>query len=166
MKAHLEQLMDYNYWANGLIMKYAEKLSEEDYTEKVAYSRGSLRDVLSHVMFAEWTWLDRMQEVSMPTEDLRRAFNPERYPNIQGMYEDWFDLELRMREFMAELPEAMYSQEFTYKRSDGTEFTDTYADIFTQLVLHGMQHRAECALILSEKGYSPGNLDYITYLRP
>ena len=39
------------------------------------------------------------------------------------------------------------------------------ADIFTQMVLHGMQHRSECAVILTNLGHSPGNIDYIVYLR-
>lgn len=166
MKVHLEQLMDYNYWANGLILKYAEKLSSDELTEKTSHSHESLRDTLTHVMFAEWIWLDRMQGIPLSYEEARRKFSSENYPDIQSLYEDWFDLELRMREFMDELPREMYAKEFTYQRSDGTEFSDSYADIFSHIVLHGMQHRAECAFILTEKGQSPGSLDYVTYLRP
>jgi uncharacterized damage-inducible protein DinB len=166
MKPYLEQLMDYNYWANGLILKYGEKLPSEQFVEETSHSQSSLRDILSHVLFAEWIWLDRMQGKTMPLDEMRKIFIPDKYSDIKSLYEDWFDLELRMRDFMAELPATDYKQEFSYTRSDGTDLNDTYADIFTQLVLHGMQHRAECALILTGLGHSPGNLDYLTYLRP
>ncbi len=39
MKAYVEQLMDYNNWANGLILKYAEKLPEGQYLELISYSQ-------------------------------------------------------------------------------------------------------------------------------
>ena len=61
MKTYIEQLIDYNYWANGLILKYAEKLTPAQFVEENSYSHQSIRDILAHVMFAEWTWLNRMQ---------------------------------------------------------------------------------------------------------
>ena len=166
LKPYIEQLMDFNYWGNGLILKYAEKLGEDVFIEHHEYGRGGLSGILSHVMFAEWIWLDRMEGTPLPVDEMRQKFVAENYPNVASLYEDWFPLELRMRQFLAKLPEKHFSQEIPYTRSNGTELSDSIADIVTQLVFHGMQHRSECALILTEKGESPGNLDYLTYLRP
>lgn len=166
MKEHIEQLIDYNYWANGLILKHAEKLAEEQFLESVMEGQNSLRDILAHVMLAEWFWLDRMQGRSRSLDEMRAFFNAEKYPDIKSLYDDWFDLELRLREFLAELAQEDLGEEFEYQRSDGTALKDSYADVFTHLVLHGMQHRGECALILTSLGHSPGNLDYMNYLRP
>jgi len=82
------------------------------------------------------------------------------------LYAEWFDLELQMRDYLAGTSEKMLLQDFKYLRSDETEHKNRYLDVFTQLFFHGMQHRAELAVILTNLGYSPGNLDYITYLRP
>lgn len=166
MKAYIEQLIDYNYWANGLILKYAEKLSEEQFTQENPDSRQSVRDILAHTMLAEWLWLDRMQGKSRTLEEFKKFFKLERYPTIKECYDDWFDIELRMREFLAEMPEKQLVEKFSYVRSDGTELEDRYMDVFTQLAFHGMQHRAELAAILTDLGHSPGNIDYIIYLRP
>jgi uncharacterized damage-inducible protein DinB len=38
------------------------------------------------------------------------------------------------------------------------------ADVLTQLLFHGMQHRAEMAQMLTEFGHSPGNIDYLIYI--
>lgn len=166
MKAYMEQLIDYNYWANGLILKYAEMLSAENFVGAELEGQQSLRDILCHIMFAERIWLNRMQGITMPMEEMKKIFAPASYPDIEKLLKDWFDLELEMRSFMGKFTELTYNEEFSYQRSDGSSLTDRYGDIFTQLVLHGMQHRAECALILTSLGHSPGNLDYITYLRP
>ena len=38
MKAYFEQLMDYNYWANGLVLKYAEQLPQDKFEQENAHS--------------------------------------------------------------------------------------------------------------------------------
>lgn len=166
MKAYIEQLMDYNYWANGLILKFAEKLTNETFISPVSETVGSPREILGHVMFAETVWLDRMQGVQKPVEELRKTLRAEKYPEIKDLYGDWFDIELRMRQFLAEMDEKTLLNTFTYSRGDDAVHEDRYIDIFTQLFFHGMQHRANMAQILTDFGHSPGNIDYIVYLRP
>ncbi len=166
MKAYIEQLMDYNYWANGLILKFVEKLPPKAFTEELSEDGSSIRDILAHIMFAEWLWLDRMNGLTLAVDEVRKKYNPERCPNLKSLYGDWFALELRMREYLAGLTEKQIGETFKYFRQDGEEFQNCYIDVFTQLVLHGMQHRSELAVILTDKGFSPGNIDYIAYLRP
>lgn len=166
MKAYIEQLIDYNYWANGLILKYAEKLTTAQFQDDNSYSQQSIRDILAHVMFAEWTWLNRMQKQAFTLEKRRKVFDPDLYPDIKSLYKAWFDLELRMRAYLAEFTDKQLLETCRYQRSDGVEFENRFVDIFTQLAFHGMQHRAECAQILTVLGHSPGNIDYIVYVRP
>ena len=165
MKATIEQLIDYNYWANGLIMKNAEKLTDEEFTQENGSGLDSVRNILTHIMLAEWLWLDRMQGKSRILDEFKKFFRLDRYPTIKECYDDWFDIELRMRDFLAKMPEAQLVQTFDYARSDGSELEDRYIDIFMQLAMHGMQHRAELAVILTDLGHSPGNLDFIYFLR-
>ena len=106
-----------------------------------------------------------MQGNSRILDEFKKFFRFDRYPTIKECYDDWFDIELRMRDFLANMPESQLTQTFKYSRSNGEEVEDRYADIFTQLTLHGMQHRAELAVILTNLGHSPGDLDYVYYLR-
>ena len=52
-----------------------------------------------------------------------------------------------------------------YSTTDGKRYKTKLKDILTHVTFHGMQHRAEIAAILTEFGHSPGNIDYIVYLR-
>ena len=166
MKAYIEQLIDYNYWANGLILKYAEKLPAEVFTKPISDTEGSPRRSLAHIMFAERYWLDRMAGTPVSVEEMEKQIGPKNFPTIKELYGAWFDLELRMRQFLAEFDEKQLVKTFKHTRSDGTELEYRYIDIFTHIVLHGMQHRAEMAQILTDLSHSPGNLDYNVYLHP
>ncbi|MBN2043427.1 MAG: DinB family protein [Anaerolineales bacterium] len=166
MKAYIEQLMDYNYWANGLIMKYAEKLTAEQFVQPVSEVQDSPQAILSHIMFAERYWLDRMEGKLVSADELHKQFGPQNYPEIKALYGAWFELELRMRQLLADFDEKDLPKSFSYIRPNGEERSYRYIDILTHVVLHGMQHRAEAAFILTHYGHSPGNLDYNYYLQP
>jgi uncharacterized damage-inducible protein DinB len=164
MKAYLEQLYDYNCWANGLILKYAEKLPEEQFTQETSHSFGSIRDTLVHIMFAEWYWRLRMQGTAPDYQEAREQMKPEDFPMVEQLYHRWFDEELAMRNFLGDLDDEGIMGTFRYTNSAGRELEDRIADILSHIVLHGMQHRAEVAAVLTEFGFSPGNLDYSVYL--
>ena len=164
MKAYLEQLYDYNVWANGLILKFSEQLPEEQFTQETTHSHGSIRDTLVHVMGAEWVWRERMGGNQIDISAARKALDPGNFPTVEKLYHRWFDEELAMRNFMGDLSEEGFLGTFKYSSSSGREIEDTIADILAHVVLHGMQHRAEVAAVLTEFGFSPGNLDYLSYL--
>jgi uncharacterized damage-inducible protein DinB len=164
MKAYLEQLYDYNVWANGLVLKYAQKLPEEQYTQETTHSFGSIRDTLVHILFVEWLWRERIQGNPMDVDEAMESMKPENFPTMDDLYHRWFDEELAMRNFLGDLSEEGYLETFGYVNIAGRYLEDTKADGLTQLVLHGMQHRAEVAAVLTEFGFSPGNLDYYLYL--
>jgi uncharacterized damage-inducible protein DinB len=166
MKTYIEGLIDYNYWANGLIIKFSEKLTTDQFLEEIPFFGNSLRSILAHTMFAEWVWLDRMQGIKMLPQEVRSLFRADKYPDLSSLVSEWFEVELRMRDFLNGLEDGQLDSSFTYTRSGGATFENRYLDILTQLAFHGMQHRAECAAILTRLGHSPGNIDYITYLRP
>jgi uncharacterized damage-inducible protein DinB len=164
MKAYLEQLYDYNVWANGLILKYVEQLPEEQFTQETSHSHTSIRETLVHIMAAEWVWRERMQGNTIELTTARKEFAPENFPTAEKLYHRWFDEELAMRNFLGDLGEEGFLGTFNYKNSAGKELEDTIADVLTHVALHGMQHRAEVAALLTEFGFSPGNLDYSSYL--
>ena len=163
MKAFTEQLMEYNYWANGLIVKHVEKCTDEQFLEQIPFLNTNLRDILSHTLFAEWSWLMRFEGQEMTREERREFFQPAKYTNLQQMMSDWLDVELRLRAFLGNMDADQLGSLFRFTVYDGRAFEYRYVDIFTQLAFHGMQHRSECAAILTEMGHSPGNIDYIVF---
>ena len=163
MKAYTEQLMEYNYWANGLIVKHVEKLTADQFLEQIPLFKANLRDILSHTLFAEWSWLKRFEGIEMTREERREFFQPEKYTTLQQLVNDWLDVELRLRAFLGKMDEEQIGSLFRFTAHDGRVFEYRYVDIVTQLAFHGMQHLSDCAAILTEMGHSPGNIDYIIF---
>lgn len=68
-----------------------------------------------------------------------------------------------MRRYLMGLDQAAIDETIRYKTSSGDEFARTRLTLLTQLLFHSMQHRSEIAQMLTEFGYSPGNIDYTVY---
>jgi uncharacterized damage-inducible protein DinB len=164
VKEHLLQYYEYNVWANRLIVKTAERLSKEQFTQELSYSPNSIRDILVHILLAEWLWRERMQGNPMGAAEARQKLISKDFPTPEKLLDRWFDEEMKMRNFFGDLTEEDIMGTFKYTNTAGRELEYTIADILNHVVLHGMQHRAEVALILTDFGFSPGNLDYSLYL--
>jgi uncharacterized damage-inducible protein DinB len=161
-KRDIELLLDYNYWANRKILDQVTKVTDAEFTAAQAsgFSAGSLRGSLVHTLSAEWTWRMRLQHGVSPTAPL----NAVEFPNLSALILRWGTEEQRMREFASSLREERLAATFDYKNLAGEPRTHTIEHVLTHMVFHGMQHRAECAVILTNLGHSPGNIDLIYYL--
>lgn len=165
LKKYVLTLIDYNYWANGLILKYAERLKHDEYFNKTAYSHKSIHEILVHILFAEWVWRERIMGNSPDLATISNRLRPQDFDSLDKVLEKWFDEEMKMREYIDQISEEKLYETITYTTTQGDEIEDVYIDIITHVVFHGMQHRAEAATILHNFDQSPGDIDFIRYLR-
>lgn len=153
-------LYDYNYWANERILQMASQLSEAQLDAPTHFSAGSLRATMVHTLSAEWIWRSRWQGVS-PTAMLR----VENFPTLEDLRLRWQHEEQQMRTFLSFLHHEGIMQEITYQTTSGKALTQPLWQMLVHVVLHGMQHRSEMAAMLTMAGYSPGDIDFIVFLR-
>ena len=60
MLAEIRTLYDYSTWANGRILDTADRLGLKQFIAANGGS-GSIREILAHTAWAQWTWLGRWQ---------------------------------------------------------------------------------------------------------
>ena len=77
----------------------------------------------------------------------------------------WQEEEQKMRAFLAELTDSDLNRIIRYRSTEGKVRENRLGEILHHVVLHGMQHRSEMASMLTNFGHSPGNIDFIVYLR-
>ncbi len=155
------QLYEYNAWADERIMATAAGLSTARFLKPVArLSHGSLRGTLLHALSAQWIWRNRCQGVS-PKATLAEAD----FPTLESLRTRWEDEEKAMRSFLAGLSDADLDQTIRYTSTKGQAFENTLWHILVHVVNHTTQHRSEAAMLLTEWGHSPGDLDLIVFMR-
>lgn len=158
MNVHEIQLLyDYNCWANERILGAAEGLTPEQFAEaRLGYCQ--LRDTLAHMFSAERRWRQRWQG-----EPITPMLDPASVPDLAALRQAWAPEQQLMRAYLGTLRDGDLAHDVSYSRSNGSPITSTFWHTLAHLVNHGTQHRSELALLLTELGCSPGNLDLVIY---
>jgi uncharacterized damage-inducible protein DinB len=159
-KTEILTLFEYNYWANARILQTSAKVTSAQFVAPATVSHGSLRGALVHTLFAEVIWRMRCQGgqyVAFPTES--------QYPTPEALAKHWKTEEQAMRLYLATLEDNDLNRSLSYTTTKGIDYAHPLWQILAHLVNHGTQHRSEAAVLLTEYGHSPGDLDMIVYFR-
>lgn len=159
-KDEIQSLYQYNSWANARIMNATANLSHEQFLAPTSFSYGGLRGTLVHTLFAEWIWRRRWESHS-PTEWLM----PEDFPNFETLRERWNTEESNLMAFVESVDEGILNSTIHYRTTGGKSRQNRLWHLMVHLVNHGTQHRSEAAVMLTDCGHSPGDIDFIVYLR-
>ncbi len=154
-------LYDYTYWARDRVLRAAQQLTPEQFATPLVTGQGSIRATLVHALSAERNWRIRCQERVSPTGPLAEAD----YATLEILTEQWHEEEARMRGYLAALTDEALQETMRYRTTQGVPFEHPLWQALFQAVNHGTQHRSEVALLLTAHGASPGDLDFIVYLR-
>jgi uncharacterized damage-inducible protein DinB len=160
-KAEILMLFDYSAWANRRILDAAEGLSQEQFTAPARLDYGSLRGTLVHILSAETTWRKRCQEGVSPSSSLAE----DAFPTLAALRAQWEEAAQAMRTFLAELTDEDLQCVVHYRTKQGVPYENPLWQLLLHVVNHGTQHRAEAAIVLTQHGCSPGDVDLIVFLR-
>ena len=159
-KQDIQLLYKYNSWANSRILDAAENLTEEQFLAPALYPHGGLRGTLTHILFAEWLWRLRWQGES-PTVRMK----PEDFVTFNSLCVRWVQEEKLLMDFVDGLKEEKLDNTFNYYTTEGEPLQRILWQAMAHVVNHGTQHRSEAAAMLTELGYSPGDIDLMLFLR-
>ncbi len=154
-------LCDYNCWATEKIMQSTANLSVDQFTSPTACSHGSLRGTIVHILSAEWIWRLRCQEGISPDQFIDANL----FKTSASLKLRLVDEQSKIREFIGNQQNSDLHRPITYKTTKGTVYKNTLWHIMMHLFNHGTHHRSEVADMLSRYGHSPGDIDFIIYLR-
>ncbi len=157
----LRTLFEYNAAANERVLASAARIAPGDLVAPAAVSHGSLLGTLAHVYAAEWVWRMRVEEGRSPAALPTVAD----VPALEAVHERLASEDRAWAELLARCSDEDLDRPVRYANTRGTAFETPLWQIALHVVNHGTQFRAEAAVLLTQRGVSPGDLDLIAYLR-
>ena len=158
---YVRTLYDYTAWANARVLEQAARLTDEQLLAAAGRDYGSVRDILVHVVFAQWLWLRRWQG-----ESPRVHWDPAEFPSVAVIRDRWAEVERATAGFIAGLDEEGLGRVLHYTTTRGIARTQPLWEMLVHVANHGTQHRSEAAYLLTQAGHSPGDLDMLDYFLP
>jgi uncharacterized damage-inducible protein DinB len=156
----IQLLYRYNSWANKRILDAAAKVTAEQFLAPDSYPHGGLRGTLTHTLSAECTWRKRWQGES-PAQGIK----PEEFPTLDSLCARWLEEEKSLAAFVDNLTDDRLNAPFHYKTMRDDAMENILWHAMAHLANHGTQHRSEAAAMLTNLSHSPGDIDFIIFLR-
>jgi uncharacterized damage-inducible protein DinB len=160
-KTDLDLLFSYNRWANARILAACGGISMDQMLTPAPVSFGSLMSTLVHILGTEVVWRVRLQQGISPDHMLQAS----EFRGLEVLASRWREEETTMQAFLSILIDSDMDRKVRFKRMNGAEEETTVWKALAHVILHGMQFRAEAGVTLTTLGRSPGDLDFIYYLR-
>ena len=156
----LQRLIDYNRWATRRLLDAASALSDEDARRDLKGSFPSVLDTLTHMLGAEWAWLERWKGRS-PTAFLESSA----LDSVRALRARWDLLWRDQQGFLDPLEEGDQTRDVAYKTFKGDPDRRSLGDLIRHVVNHGTYHRGQVVTMLRQLGVAPPPTDYVRWLR-
>ncbi|MGH9895425.1 MAG: DinB family protein, partial [bacterium] len=91
----VRELYRYNRWANGRVFETISGLTQDEFVKGLGGSYPSVRDTLTHIVWAEWLWLQRWKGTSPQT-----VFQASDFARSDALRARWAEVEVEQRAFI------------------------------------------------------------------
>jgi len=145
---HARSMLAYNHWANMKVLDAAAGLAPEAFAEV----RGTLAHALGTEIYWRGNWAGResVEPTAETLDDLRRLYE---------------QADADLLEYGDRLTDEEWARSEAWWKRFGFDAEAPVGPTLFQVIFHGIHHRAEVSVTLTEHGCSPGDLDYLVYLR-
>jgi len=157
-KIDIEQLFEYNRWANDRVLTAVSSLSPEQFTKDLSNSFPSVRDTLVHMVWAEWIWLMRWRG-----ESPKIVFNPADFPTVARLKEKWREIEIGQEDIIDTLTDESLAKVIAYINTKGEEWKYSLGHMMQHVVNHASYHRGQITTMLRQLGEGAVSTDFLLF---
>jgi uncharacterized damage-inducible protein DinB len=160
-KPELVALVEFNSWANHRILVKAARLSGRDLGRAAGLSYSSPLGTLVHILDSQWYWREGAERGVLP----ERTLEPSDFLTFVALKRRWDEEDRRLLNFVSSRTNQQIAGKVTYTWPQARPRKRPLWHIILHIVNHGTQHRSELALLLTSKMLSPGNVDFLDFIR-
>lgn len=159
-KDALGRLLEYTQWANHRVMRSAATLGVDDFKRDLGSSHGGVRGTLTHMLGAEWIWLERFKGVS-PTQRIDEG----EFPDVVALSERWKAVEEHRQSWFRSLRESTVSRKIRYRNMKGEPFEAPLWQLVQHVANHSTYHRGQVVTLLRQLSASVVSTDMVNWDR-
>lgn len=148
----------YHFEVTRRMMEAAGRLSVEDYRAETGYGRGSVHGLLFHLLRTDAGWRGGLETGQQPP-----PLPAEEYADLLALRRGFEQEQVAWEVLLERLSEAEIVGDVSLTTRGGHTVVLRGWRVLQHVVLHGMQHHAEIAQLLTTGGQSPGDIDFILY---
>ena len=155
----IDDLYDYNDWANDKVLSFCDDLTDEQLDEPRELGFGTLRATLFHILTADRVWMDRWQAIPwrpFPTDPAGVT--------VQEIRKALADVAAQRRDLIDKNRSERFTKQIEYQDSQQTPYDHQLSDLLLHVANHGVHHRAQALNYLKQFGRTfVGGIDYLFY---
>ncbi|MBE0699284.1 MAG: DinB family protein, partial [Anaerolineaceae bacterium] len=137
--------------------EYVTPLTQEEFTQDLGYSHGSVRNQIVHLISADEVWFCELRNFE-PSE----PFPPADFDDRETIRAHWDRVERDMRAYLAELRDDML---FDTPIKEPEEDQNLIVwQVLLHVANHGTDHRAQLLRVLNDLGVKTISQDYIFFI--
>lgn len=156
----LLDLVAYSEWATARLVEALRKLPDAARHRRDDSAFGSLHGTVTHLVAAEWIWLERWQGRSpgSPPAWVGEASFEELLRHLET-------IERARRAHLDALKPAELATPIRYRTFAGVDAANPIGELIRHVVNHSTYHRGQIAMRIRQLGDQPPSTDYIAWLR-
>jgi uncharacterized damage-inducible protein DinB len=158
----IEPLKIYEYLTRARVpvLAWVRALDAGAYDREILPGQRSIARTLTHVVASEGMYLNRIEGSPVPPYD-QWPLREETPPPLSRLEQLWAEQAVRARRVLGAVRDWATELEYRVADEDGGVIVNASPnDIFTQLVLHEVHHRAQVMVLLRQLGTSLVDIDY------
>lgn len=154
MLSIIEMLINHNQVCRDPLFQTLEQLDSAEFLKPTGAGKGSVRDILVHVMNAEKFWITFLSETKY------QMSKSENFQDIQSIRDEWSRVSVDTEEFMRTLSEDQLLHVKSIKSRDQT-ISFTVAKALLHMTTHETHHRGFLIGLIRQKGIEPPDVNML-----
>jgi len=156
--AYFEQLYAYNSWANDRAFVAAQSLSPEQLERDLGNSFASLKATFTHLVGAEWIWLERWR--GRWPKQLPQAAE---FSDLEALRQKLAEVCSERERWLSVLSEGDLGKHLRYLNLRGRFYSYPLWQQLAHVVNHSTYHRGQVTTMLRQLGALPASSDLLLY---
>lgn len=157
-KTQFQTQFAYHWHTNKQLLETAVQLDAAAQKEENEYGRGGIYDLFLHLFQADHGW-----RIALQTGKQIEVAGQEAYPDLTALQAAFAEEMAAWDAFLEGLSVEDIEGMVTLTSLRDTQFTAPRWRILQHVLFHGMQHHTELAQLLTAKGHSPGDIDFLFF---